>query len=132
VGWLNCDCPGPAAPTAAAVPHRTATCVCGDEVAYASGRWLHTDGLERRHVGEPTDARERGSLCGSCGDRYTVDFLVPDGVWARVVRPGEELLCGPCITTRVEGLSGFEAYDVTPVPRVPTTPPDGGHAHTDR
>jgi len=61
-----------------------------------------------------------GCVCQGCGKRYRVDFLVPDGLWAKIrpdmSRPPEAgLLCGQCIAQRIEGLGEFDAYEVISV-----------------
>lgn len=49
------------------------------------------------------DPRETGTLCQECGHRYRYDWNIPDYLWAKVVGwDGPKLLCGPCITRRVE------------------------------
>ena len=62
--------------------------------------------------------REDGCKCHGCGNRYTVDLLVPDSIWEQI-RPSEStgiggLLCGPCIMQRIEAASGFAAWKIVP------------------
>lgn len=58
--------------------------------------------------GEP---ETEGCLCQRCGRRYRVDFNVPDDVWD-LIRHRSNLLCGPCIAERIEGLGKFNSYYV--------------------
>ncbi len=55
-----------------------------------------------------TDPRDQGCLCQACGDRYKVDLMLPDELWARI-SGGKNLLCGRCIMTAMEGLGSFAA-----------------------
>lgn len=58
-----------------------------------------------------------GCTCHGCGDRYTVDVLVPDVLWAKI-RPQvsecdyDGMLCGKCIFERIEMIMGFGAFEV--------------------
>ena len=59
---------------------------------------------------------EQGCLCQECSNRYRVDLLIPDALWARIGMPtegGSGLLCGVCIMLKVEGLGEFEALNAS-------------------
>ena len=47
-----------------------------------------------------------GCTC-SCGRKYKFDLNIPDGIWEKIIRKGEELLCGICIMQRIEHLNKF-------------------------
>lgn len=73
---------------------------------------------EGRSYLEGVVMREDGCKCQGCGNRYTVDLLVPDSVWEQI-RPSEStgiggLLCGACIMQRIEAASGFAAWKIVP------------------
>ena len=54
--------------------------------------------------------------CQSCGKQYKVDFLVSGKLWERIKPDGKAkgagLLCGPCITARIEELDKYDAYEL--------------------
>ena len=71
---------------------------------------------ETRHpsVRDPSEAPAKspeGCICQDCNRPYSVDFNVPDSLWKRI-RPDKSkprhagLLCGQCITRRIEALGG--------------------------
>lgn len=63
----------------------------------------------------PVPEPELGCTCQACGERFTLDLLVPDAIWERISPvqvagyKGGGLLCGPCIMRRLEKLTGFAA-----------------------
>ena len=61
-----------------------------------------------------SDPRDSGCKCGQCGQRYKVDFLLPDELWAKIEN-GHELLCGHCIVRALENM-GFGAFTVEVTP----------------
>jgi hypothetical protein len=61
-------------------------------------------------------SEEQGCRCQGCGRLYRVDVLVSDELW-KLIRPagktgGGGLLCGPCITSRIEDLEQFDAFQL--------------------
>jgi hypothetical protein len=56
--------------------------------------------------------------CQKCGDKYKVDFLVPDKIWEQIKpqhKPvGAGLLCGKCIVEALEerGYSACKLIDL--------------------
>lgn len=56
-------------------------------------------------------------ICQECGLKYKVDVIVPDDVWERIKpknKPkGAGLLCGPCITTKLESFDEYAAYRIS-------------------
>ena len=48
-----------------------------------------------------------GCTCASCGRKYKFDLNIPDSIWEKIIRDGEELLCGICIMQRIEQLHKF-------------------------
>ena len=62
-----------------------------------------------------------GCSCQMCGEKFTVDLMVPDDLW-EVVKPegtakGAGLLCGSCIMRRIEQVSGFDAWRLVNINR---------------
>lgn len=54
-----------------------------------------------------------GCQCRGCGVRYKVDFNIPDDMWVKIgMQPVGGLLCGPCVTYRIEALGEFDAYEL--------------------
>lgn len=58
---------------------------------------------------------DNGCRCQGCGQHYRVDLLLTDELWAEI-RPDRteeqplNLLCGPCITKRLEDRNRFDAF----------------------
>jgi hypothetical protein len=54
---------------------------------------------------------EEGCTCQGCGEKYHVDFSVPDEVWEAIKPKGKPegagLLCGKCIIERLSGLAAI-------------------------
>lgn len=52
--------------------------------------------------------------CQGCGTEYTMDVVVDDEIWEQIKPSGKPegagLLCGACITERVEALHEHSAY----------------------
>ena len=51
------------------------------------------------------DKRDDGCLCSACGERYRIDIMVPDDLWARIGKVQGPLLCGKCIMSWLEYLA---------------------------
>lgn len=55
--------------------------------------------------------------CQGCGDKYSVDLIVPDELWEKIKlssKPeGAGLLCGSCIMSRIEELGDFGVVHVS-------------------
>jgi hypothetical protein len=52
--------------------------------------------------------------CQSCGNKFSVDILVPNELW-KLITPKPEsleagLLCPKCIGERIEKVSDYDAY----------------------
>ena len=54
--------------------------------------------------------------CQGCGKKYTLDISIPNEMWEKIKPPNKQigagLLCGVCITERIERLKGYGAYDL--------------------
>ena len=54
--------------------------------------------------------------CQGCGRKYKLDISIPDEMWEKIKPPnksiGAGMLCGACITERIEKLEGYGAYDL--------------------
>lgn len=65
-----------------------------------------------------SDPRDNGCMCQCCGQRYKVDFIVPDELWEKIKPKGKAvgagLLCGWCIVENIEA-GGFAAYRMEPI-----------------
>lgn len=52
--------------------------------------------------------------CQECGDKYTIDIIVPDEIWEEIKpfqKPkGGGLLCGKCIIEKISGLEKYGAW----------------------
>ncbi len=54
--------------------------------------------------------------CQDCGNKYKVDFSIPDELWYRItpsVHKDSGLLCGQCIVKRIESLGNYDIYYIT-------------------
>ena len=56
-----------------------------------------------------------GCICQRCGERYRVDILVPDALWAEIgpkgkAEAGGGLMCGVCIMSAIERRGEFDAF----------------------
>lgn len=58
-----------------------------------------------------------GCICQSCGQSYRVDLIVPNILWNRIKPKGKKngagLLCGSCIMSKIERISGFDIWRLT-------------------
>jgi hypothetical protein len=78
-----------------------------------------TLGVFYRNAGEQISAdilaaipsSKEGCTCQGCGEKYHVDFSVPDEVWEAIKPKGKPegagLLCGKCIIERLSGLAAI-------------------------
>lgn len=51
--------------------------------------------------------------CKRCGQKYKVDFLVPDRLWYQIKPDIGNLLCGPCIAQAIEDMDEYGAYHIS-------------------
>lgn len=62
------------------------------------------------------EVMEEGCTCQNCGNKYKVDFLVPDEIWGKISpKKGDGyksggLLCGRCIADAIEGFGEFDYF----------------------
>lgn len=62
-------------------------------------------------------ANHNGCTCQHCGNKFKIDFLIPDDLWKKI-RPGKEegkaagsgLLCGTCIIKALESELSYSAF----------------------
>ena len=65
------------------------------------------------------EPKDEGCTCQNCGNKFRVDFMVPDALWAKIATTlknvsGGGLLCGNCIVDHIEALGKFGAFLVSP------------------
>ncbi len=57
--------------------------------------------------------------CQECGKQYTVDIIVSDELWEKIKPSNKEvgagLLCGSCITQRIENLLDYDAFKLVEI-----------------
>lgn len=58
-----------------------------------------------------SDERDNGSLCQRCANRYRVDFMLPDELWA-AIHGAFNLLCGSCVVELIEARKEFDYFDL--------------------
>ena len=58
------------------------------------------------------ETAEEGCTCQNCGEKYKIDFLLPDNVWLKISPTKSEggLLCGGCIVNKLESLGDYGAF----------------------
>lgn len=59
-------------------------------------------------------------ICQECKKKYKVDLLIPDSLWEAEIKPknapkGCGMLCGECITRKIEALGQYNAYTLIPI-----------------
>lgn len=73
----------------------------------------HIEEAQTEEVSHMNNPREKGCLCHGCGIRYRVDFNIPNIMWERIRQPHENLLCGQCITKRIEAIGEYDYFELT-------------------
>lgn len=55
---------------------------------------------------------EEGCTCQNCGNKYKVDFIIPDDLWIKISPQKSEagMLCGICTVKAIEEFGEFDAY----------------------
>jgi len=81
-----------------------------DEMFTKLGFPTYTD-LQAQLDAAKAEIDEQGCTCQRCKRNYRVDFIISDELWEQI-RNGSNLLCGPCITSLVEGRGEFDAFNI--------------------
>jgi hypothetical protein len=101
-------------------PAVTAECFCGTELEAGlcpNGHDPIATAPTPLEAAQQSDSRDNGCLCQRCNQRYSVDFMLPDELWAKI-RGAFNLLCGKCVVELIETNPGrIEWGRITLYPR---------------
>lgn len=54
--------------------------------------------------------------CQQCGEKYKVDFMVPDELWEKIKPSGKGngagMLCGKCICHNIESMDEYDIFEI--------------------
>ena len=57
-----------------------------------------------------------GCTCQECGNKYKVDFIIPDDLWEKIKLAGKGsgagMLCGKCICAKIEEIGEFDSFEI--------------------